>query len=62
MSAASDLLGTTRELKIDVSFSEEHKTLTVRDTGIGMTKAELVANLGTVAKSGTTSKRLKGTS
>jgi len=54
VSAASDLLGEVRDLKIDISFSEEHKTLTIRDTGIGMTKAELVANLGTVAKSGTT--------
>lgn len=49
-----DVLGETKELEIKISFNEELKTLTLRDTGIGMSKADLVANLGTVAKSGTT--------
>ena len=49
-----DVLGDTKELEMKISFNEELKTLTIRDTGIGMNKADLVANLGTVAKSGTT--------
>ena len=36
--SAADMLGSTPELKIDISFSLEHKTLTIRDTGIGMTR------------------------
>jgi len=47
-------LGETKELDIRLSVDEEARTLTLRDTGIGMSKADLVANLGTVAKSGTT--------
>jgi heat shock protein beta len=50
----SSLLDSNKDLEILISFDEEKKTLTLRDTGVGMTKSELVANLGTVAKSGTT--------
>lgn len=53
VTAAESILGSTKELEIRISFSEEHKTLTIRDTGVGMTKADMISNLGTVAKSGT---------
>jgi len=54
VSSADDVLGAIKDLEIRISFNAELKTLTIRDTGIGMTKAELVSNLGTVARSGTT--------
>jgi HSP90 family molecular chaperone len=51
--SASDILGDLKELSIKVSFNENLKTLTIRDTGIGMTRNDLINNLGTLAKSGT---------
>ena len=49
-----DYLGATPDLEIKIDFDYDAKTLSITDTGVGMTKAELVKNLGTVAKSGTT--------
>jgi molecular chaperone HtpG len=41
------------DLKIKISFDEKAKTITISDTGIGMSRDEVIDNLGTIAKSGT---------
>jgi molecular chaperone HtpG len=41
------------ELEIEIIPNREEKTITIRDTGIGMSKADLVKSLGTIARSGT---------
>lgn len=47
-------LESKKELEIRVSFDKDAKTVSIADSGVGMTKADLINNLGTVAKSGTT--------
>src|SRR5450830_1064570 len=41
------------ELKIRVSFDKEARTISISDNGIGMSRDEVIANIGTIAKSGT---------
>ncbi|MBN1684020.1 MAG: molecular chaperone HtpG [Gammaproteobacteria bacterium] len=47
------LLEGDAQLKIYVEFDSKKKTITVTDNGIGMTRDEVIGNLGTIAKSGT---------
>ena len=47
------LYGADADLKIRVSFDKAARTITVSDNGIGMSRDEVVRNIGTIAKSGT---------
>ncbi|CAK9884194.1 MAG: Chaperone protein HtpG [Candidatus Erwinia impunctatus] len=50
-----DLYGGDGDLRVRVSVDKEKRTLTLSDNGIGMTRDEVIENLGTIAKSGTKS-------
>jgi molecular chaperone HtpG len=52
MLTEQDVLDSDAELAIHITADEEANTLTISDTGIGMTREELIENLGTIAHSG----------
>ena len=43
------------ELKVKIGFNKDERTITISDNGIGMTREEVIENIGTIAKSGTKS-------
>lgn len=47
-----DVRDVDAQLAIEIEADEEAGTLTIRDTGVGMTRQELIDNLGTISKSG----------
>ena len=48
-----DLLGSADELAIEVTVDATARTITVSDTGVGMSRQEVIDNIGTIARSGT---------
>src|SRR5438105_3467080 len=48
-----DLFESDPDLKIRVSYDKAARTITISDNGIGMSREEVIANIGTIAKSGT---------
>jgi len=48
-----ELLSGDSDLHIDISVDKDARTITIRDNGIGMSRDEVIANIGTIASSGT---------
>jgi len=49
----ASLMGGDSELKVEVDIDEDAGTITVRDNGIGMSREDVIENIGTIARSGT---------
>src|SRR5262247_687235 len=48
-----ELIGPDEQLEISIESDSKGRTLTINDNGIGMSRDEVIANIGTIAKSGT---------
>jgi molecular chaperone HtpG len=48
-----DLLGGDTELKVEIEVDDEAGLVTIRDNGIGMSRQDVIENIGTIARSGT---------
>lgn len=48
-----ELLSGDTELRVDIDCDEEAGTVTIRDNGVGMSREEVISNIGTIARSGT---------
>lgn len=53
----TELDSTEADMKIHITTDKYDKTFTIQDSGIGMTKEELMENLGTIARSGSKVRR-----
>jgi molecular chaperone HtpG len=51
--ATPDLYESDSDLKVRIDVAKDARTLTITDNGIGMSREEVIANIGTIAKSGT---------
>jgi molecular chaperone HtpG len=51
--AQPELIEDDADYRIDITFDKDAKTLSIYDNGVGMTREEVIDNLGTIAKSGT---------
>lgn len=57
-SKAAEVIG-DRSLEIHIGTDKQNRTLIIQDTGIGMTREELISNLGTIARSGSRVSEIK---
>ncbi|KXB09435.1 molecular chaperone Hsp90 [candidate division MSBL1 archaeon SCGC-AAA385M11] len=53
LNRGTEVIGPDLDLEITIQVDKEKGTITLSDTGIGMTRQEIIDNLGTIAKSGT---------
>ena len=51
--AKPELLDGDSDLNVKIHFDKQNRTLTIADNGIGMSREEVIANIGTIARSGT---------
>jgi molecular chaperone HtpG len=55
-----EVLAAEPRMHVEIIPDKANKRIVIQDTGIGMTKADMVNNLGTIARSGTTTRRTYG--